>query len=48
MVCKFEVGRRRQELEAAFAESAELDEGWSLRSQSARADIDLIVRKCRG
>ena len=35
-------GRRRQELEAAFAESAELDEGWSLRSQSARADIDLI------
>ena len=35
-------GRRRQELEAAFAESAEMDEGWSLRSQSARADIDLI------
>ncbi|MED5358510.1 MAG: ribonuclease E/G, partial [Pseudomonadota bacterium] len=35
-------GRRRQELEAAFAESAEMDEGWSLRSQSVRADIDLI------
>ena len=35
-------GRRRQELEAAFAESAEMDEGWSVRSQSARADIDLI------